>query len=167
MSDRCSTSLSDTCDPFIGLEGDSGEAGAWATCLLCYARLQLLPAVGGGAPRVPVHDNATPSVGCLRAEEMAALLLAEKGGLHATVEAYWRAVDRNYDNLVDDAVVRELRAAGLLVPRGPGPLWSAATRLRLAPNAVVLDPSPAARALLCGVRPQSIAPLRRSLSPRR
>jgi hypothetical protein len=61
MTARCSTSLCESTDPFVWLEGDAGEAGSWVACGLCYARLQLLPAAPGGRfARMPEHDEVPP-----------------------------------------------------------------------------------------------------------
>lgn len=155
MTERCSTSLCETTDPCLWLEGDSGEAGAWATCGVCYTRLQLLPPVEPGRPaRMPEHPPARPAHTSIPPALVAALLLAEKAGLHPCNDgSTWRAVDRNYDQLVSDGDVRELRSRGLLVERAAGPFWSTAARLHLPITAVVLDLSAQARALLAGIRP--------------
>lgn len=55
-SDRenlCPTSGAETTDPFLSLAGDTGEAGALATCNLCGARLRLQPGVP--LPQFPAH----------------------------------------------------------------------------------------------------------------
>ncbi len=49
----CSTSGVETTDPYLSLVGDTGGAGALATCNLCGARLRLEHGVPG--PRFPVH----------------------------------------------------------------------------------------------------------------
>lgn len=73
----CPTSGAETTDPFLFLAGDTGEAGALATCGLCRARLRLEP--GPRLPRFPAHEPA--------ARERAAA--PAPPGVQADARVYW------------------------------------------------------------------------------
>ncbi len=112
----CPTSGAETTDPYLRLAGDTGEAGALATCGLCGARLRL--EAGVPRPRFPRHHAtevlavappATPDV--VRAHwtrAKAEILEVERRAYELAAELEREAPP----GAVDAEIVRRLRQAG-------------------------------------------------------